>query len=358
MNDTINKIIVGGLMMVFSASMHAEAALDQLLPDERNTIQVFQKASPAVVYVHRMAQVHSQQHARLQVVPAGSGSGLIWDKQGHIVTNFHVIEGADALAVTLGDTTVKAKLVGVEPRWDLAVLQISSPVALQSLEQFTPLPIVSTRDLMVGQKAIAIGNPFGFDHSLTKGIISALGRQMLGIGGVTIRDMIQTDASINPGNSGGPLLDSAGRLIGLNTVIISKSGSSSGIGFAIPADHILRVVTQLIQHGRVILAGIGVQPVMPNLAYQLGVAKGILVAEVLPNTPAEKAHLRPTVRDVWGRVHLGDVITAVNGHPVADYDMLYHLFSDIKIGETITVTVLRNQKEKRYRMKTIDIAAM
>jgi S1-C subfamily serine protease len=294
----------------------------------------------------------------MHVVPAGTGSGIIWDKLGHVVTNYHVIKKADAIAITLGNVTVPVKVVGAEPRKDLAVLQIQSPSALKSLESFEPFVIAPTHELMVGQTAIAIGNPFGFDHSLTKGVISALGRRVPGIGGVTIHNMIQTDASINPGNSGGPLLDSAGRLIGLNTVIFSQSGSSAGVGFAVPADEIARTVTQIIKHGRVQLAGIGIQPVEPNLARRLGVDTGILIADVLPNTPASDAKLKPTVRDNWGRIHLGDVIIAINGHPVADYDALYNILCDIQIGDQITLTVQRDNVKIYHRMKTIDIAGI
>lgn len=343
--------------LLLSPSLQAQA-LDNLLPDERNTIEIFQKASPAVVYVHRMSKVISYTTHMLHVVPAGTGSGLIWDKDGHIITNYHVIQGADALAITLNGNTIPAKVIGVEPRWDLAVLKIQSPVAMKSLANFHPLEITSSHDLLVGQKTLAIGNPFGFDHSLSVGVISALGREMPGIGGVNIRDMIQTDAPINPGNSGGPLLDSSGRLIGLNTAIFSKSGSSAGVGFAIPADQIVRITDQLIHHGRVIMAGIGVVPMTPTIAEKLGIERGVMIAEVLPHTPAAKAHLHPTQRDYAGRIHLGDVIVAINGHPIADYAALYHILSDTKVGEEISVTILRGKLEKTYRIKTIDIGAI
>mgnify|MGYP002139136596 CR=1 FL=1 len=210
---------------------------------------------------------------------------------------------------------------------------------------------------MVGQKTIAIGNPFGLDHSLTEGVISALGRQVPGAGGVAIRDMIQTDTSINPGNSGGPLLDSKGRLIGLNTAIYSNSGSSAGVGFAVPADDIARIVPQIIKNGRVVLSGIGIQRVEPSIAQRLGVNQGVLIADVIPKTPAALVGLRGTGRDHLGRMHLGDIIVALNGHPVKNYDALYHLFTDIKVGEKITLTILRGGKQINHKMKTIDIAA-
>ncbi|WP_408606889.1 S1C family serine protease [Legionella clemsonensis] len=330
--------------------------LDELLPNERNTVEIFQKFSPKVVYVHRLATVLNHSYERMQVL-AGAGSGIIWDAQGHIVTNFHVINGADNLTVSIGKLTVPAKVIGAEPRKDIAVLAIKSPKALELLKSYTPFELAPTNELLVGQKTIAIGNPFGLDHSLTVGVISALGRQVPGAGGVTIRDMIQTDTSINPGNSGGPLLDSKGRLIGLNTAIYSNSGSSAGVGFAVPADDIARIVPQLIKHGRVVLSGVGIQVVEPHIAKRLGIDKGLLVADVLPHTPAAQAKLRGTLRDSWGRIHLGDVIVAINGHPVKNYDAFYNILVDIKVGDQITLTILRNGKELNFKMKTIDIAA-
>jgi S1-C subfamily serine protease len=340
---------------ILSPSLQA-AKLEELLPDEKNTVEIFQRISPKVVFVHRLATVVNPSY-ELTEVPAGAGSGIIWDTEGHVVTNFHVIQGAEKLAVSIADMTVPAKVIGVEPRKDIAVLAIQSPVALKHLANFQPLEIAPIRDLMVGQKAIAIGNPFGFDHSLTVGVISALGRHVPGIGGVKIRDMIQTDASINPGNSGGPLLDSAGRLIGLNTVIFSQSGSSSGVGFAVPADEITRIVQQIIKHGRVVLAGVGIQRVDPRSAFHLGVRKGILIADVLPNSPAAKAKLRGTVRDRWGNVILGDIIISLNGHPVDNYDAMYDLLSEISIGENVKLGILRKGKRLDFTLKTIDIAA-
>lgn len=329
---------------------------DDLLANERNTVEVFQKFSPKVVYVHRLTTVVSHSFERLQV-PAGAGSGFIWDNLGHIVTNFHVVNGADNLTVTIGNITVPATVVGTEPHKDIAVLQIKSAKALQLLKDYSPFQLIHSKNLLVGQKVLAIGNPFGLDHSLTIGVISALGRQVPGAGGVTIRDMVQTDASINPGNSGGPLLDSHGRLIGMNTAIYSNSGSSAGIGFAVPADDIERIVPQLIKNRRVVLSGIGIQRVEPTVSQRLGIKKGILIAEVLPRSPAATVGLQGTFRDKWGRVVLGDVIIALNGHPVNDYDQLYNLLTDIKVGEGITLTVERHGKRVNYKMKTIDIAA-
>ncbi|WP_242604615.1 S1C family serine protease [Legionella fairfieldensis] len=341
---------------IFIVSPSYGAKLEELLPNERNTVEIFQKFSPKVVYVHRLTTVMNHSYELLQV-PAGAGSGIIWDAQGHIVTNFHVINGAENLAVSVGNKTVPAKVIGVEPRKDIAVLSIESPKILSSLKSYIPFELAPTNELLVGQKTLAIGNPFGLDHSLSVGVISALGRQVPGAGGVTIRDMIQTDTTINPGNSGGPLLDSKGRLIGLNTAIYSNSGSSAGVGFAVPADDIARIVPQLIKNGRVVLAGIGIQWVGPNISKRLGIKKGVLIADILPHTPADFAGLRGTARDSWGRLHLGDVIIALNGHPVNNYDELYNLLTGVKVGEPVTLTVLRENRPLNFKLKTIDIAA-
>ncbi len=332
------------------------ASLDHLLPDEKNTVEVFQKYASKVVFVHRLARVINHSYEMLHVT-AGAGSGIIWDKQGHIVTNYHVINNAQDLAITIGKMTYPVQVIGIEPRKDIAVLKLDSKEAIKSLKNFTPFKLAPTEDLLVGQKAIAIGNPFGLDHSLTTGVISALGRQIQGIAGITIRDMIQTDAAINPGNSGGPLLDSQGRLIGLNTLIYSNSGSSAGVGFCIPSDDIERIVTQIIKHGRVVLAGIGIQRVEPKIAHTLGVKKGVLIASVLPETPAQKVGLKGTYRDEFGRIILGDVIIAANGHSVKNYDELYNVLNKIPVGDTISITVLRGQKKVQIEVKTIDIAA-
>lgn len=335
-------------------NVHANS-LDNLLPSERNTIDVFQQASSKVVFVQRLATIMNKR--KREHVSDGTGSGIIWDNAGHVVTNYHVIKGADKLLVNVDDVLVSAKVVGAEPRKDIAVLHIESPKILAKLKTFKPFALAPTHNLVVGQKAIAIGNPFGLDHTLTIGVISALGREFPGVGGVSIRDAIQTDASINPGNSGGPLLDSQGRLMGLNTAIFSQSGSSAGIGFAVPADDVTRVATQIIKHGRVILAGIGIERADAEVARRLGVTNGILIARVLPNTPASKAGLVVTSRDRWGRTHLGDVIVSINNHDVDNYDSFYNVLNSVGVGEKVSVTLVRNGKKVHRNIKTIDIAA-
>lgn len=329
---------------------------NEMLACERNTVEVFQKSVEKVVYVHRLTSIVTQEFERYDV-PAGTGSGIIWDAQGHVVTNFHVINGADKLAIRIGKLTVPAKIIGVEPRKDIAVLKLDSPKAIESLKTFKPFEIAHSKDLLVGQKAIAIGNPFGLDHSLTSGVISALGRQMPGAGGVMIQNMIQTDASINPGNSGGPLLDSLGHLIGMNTMIYSRSGSSAGVGFAVPSDEMALIVDQIITHGRVQLAGIGITRFERPVEQQLGIKKGVLIKSVLPHSPAAQVGLQGSYINRQGHVVLGDIILAINGHHVDNYDALYHLMSQIKIGDSVSVTILRADKMLTFTMKTIDVAA-
>jgi len=339
---------------LFSLAAFAEGT--ELMDCEKNTVAVFQHYSHSVVYIHRLANV-VKGSSIIKHVAAGAGSGIIWDNKGHIVTNYHVVKGADELSVSFGKTTVPAKVIGVEPRKDLAVLEINSPKAIAELAAFVPFKIAHTQDLLVGQQALAIGNPFGLDHTLTTGIISALGREVPGVGGVTIHDMIQTDASINPGNSGGPLLDSQGRLMGLNTVIYSNSGSSAGIGFAVPAEEIERMVPQLIKTGRVLMPGIGIKPVDARTAKRLGVSKGILIARIMPNTPAAKCHLQATHRDKFARLIRGDIIIAINGRPIDNYDMLYNYLSKFPVGQSINLTIKRDEKYRQYTLKTIDVSS-
>ncbi len=325
-------------------------------PHEQDNITVFKEVSPLVVNVHtiqkemgRFADPYEQ---------GGSGSGFIWDAQGHIVTNFHVIQNAKDLVVSLqnGQTT-PVTVVGVEPRKDIAVLKMSSQKEINALQTLKLLEIGNSSRLEVGQQTIAIGNPFGLDRTMTTGIISALNRRIPGVAGVSIRDMIQTDASINPGNSGGPLLNSKGQLIGMNTVIFSNSGTSAGIGFAVPSNEIKRTVDQIILHGRTQQAGIGVQILGDSISAQLGI-QGIIVAEVKPTSPAGKAGMRGTYRDQFGQWHWGDIITAIDQQPVRNYDDLYNLLETKSIGQTIQVTIERNGKPQTLALQTVDISGL
>jgi S1-C subfamily serine protease len=309
------------------------------IEDEKNTIAIFRYASPTTVFVTQKRVVVDYFAGTAEEVPAGSGSGFVWDDAGHIVTNFHVVKDAQSLTVTFqGQQTFEAKVVGVEPRKDIAVLRVQAPASL-----LQPVRVDRRVTLEVGQKTIAIGNPFGLDHSLTTGIISALGRQVQGIGGVTIRDMIQTDAAINPGNSGGPLLDSSGQLIGMNTMIFSKSGSSAGIGFAVPVSTIARVVPQLVKNGKAEQLGLGIQ-VDPSsrIERRLGL-RGVVVLSVPETSPAAKAGLRGVSQTTAG-VTLGDVIVAVDGAKVDDFDDLYNALDTHHPGDKVDVKVRRGDE--------------
>jgi S1-C subfamily serine protease len=334
---------------VLSASVAPVAPLgpNARIEDERNTIAVFKEASPSTVFVTQTRTVTDFLGSE-QEVPAGSGSGFVWDDQGHVVTNFHVVQGAESLVVTFQDQQrFDAKVVGVEPKKDIAVLKVNAPANL-----LKPVKVSAHSDLEVGQKTIAIGNPFGLDHTLTTGIVSALGRQVQGIGGVTIRDMIQTDAAINPGNSGGPLLDSQGQLIGMNTMIFSKSGSSAGIGFAVPVRTIARVVPQIVKSGKAeqLGLGIGIDPAQ-RLERRFGI-HGVVVVNVAAGSSAEKAGFKGLTRTARG-VTLGDVIVSVAGQKVEDFDDLYNALDSKKAGDKVEVGILRDEKPMTLKADVI-----
>jgi S1-C subfamily serine protease len=342
-----------------SAAAAASAAAPLVAPpsagarieDERNTIAVFKGASPSTVFVTQTRVVYDFLAGTTAEVPAGSGSGFVWDAQGHVVTNFHVVKDAESLMVTFAnDKTFQARVVGVEPRKDIAVIQVEAPASL-----LVPVRVAAKETLEVGQKAIAIGNPFGLDHTLTVGVVSALGRSVQGIGGVTIRNMIQTDAAINPGNSGGPLLDSSGMLIGMNTMIFSKSGSSAGIGFAVPATTIARVVPQIIKTGHPMEMSLGAE-VDPSgrIEQRLGI-QGVVIIAVPPGTSAAKAGLRGLERTANGLV-LGDVIVGLGGTRIASYDDLYNALDQHKPGDTVDVAIVREGKPLTLRVEVVALS--
>lgn len=316
------------------------AALD-LQPDELATIAVFERTSPSVVSIKNASLQWDWYSANVYEIPQGAGSGFIWDEEGHIVTNFHVIYRADRIHVTLSDQeTYDAKVVGIAPNHDLAVLKVDAPKEL-----LKPIPIGSSRNLKVGQRALSIGNPFGLDYSLSTGVVSALGRTMRSLGGRRIYDVIQTDAAINPGNSGGPLLDSSGNLIGVATMIYSPSGASAGVGFAIPVNTVKRVVPQLIEHGKVKRAGLGVVLVPDIYVKRLG-QKGAMILELQPGGAAARAGLRPTSRDRFGNVAYGDVIISVDSEPVENNeDLVEYVEKNKTVGDKINIRFLRKNKE-------------
>ena len=341
--------VVGWLLyQTFQPALHDPEAVSRpvtargdLAGDEQNTIDIFRNAAPSVVYITSIAVRRNLFSLNVYEIPQGTGSGFIWDRQGRIVTNFHVISDASRLEVTLADhSTWKASLVGAAPDRDLAVLQITAPAG-----KLQPITVGESKNLLVGQKVFAIGNPFGLDQTLTTGVVSALGREITAVTGRTIHDVIQTDAAINPGNSGGPLLDSAGRLIGVNTAIYSPSGASSGIGFAVPVGEVNRVVPQIISKGKVLRPGLGVTLANRSLTGELGL-EGVLVLKVLPGTSAEQAGLRGTTQVGDGLV-LGDIILAVNGRKVTDYDSLRDEVERYQVGETVALTLLRDDATAR-----------
>jgi S1-C subfamily serine protease len=327
------------------ATIRTVSPRGELTTGEKSTIALFRQASPSVLHITAISVQRDLFTLNLYQIPEGTGSGFIWDHSGNVITNFHVIQNADVAQVTLGDqTTWKARRVGVAPDKDIAVLRIDAPG-----NRLQPIPIGTSKDLQVGQSVFAIGNPFGLDQSLTTGVISALGREIESVTRRPIQGVIQTDAAINPGNSGGPLLDSAGRLIGVNTAIYSPTGASAGIGFAIPVDTVNRIVAELIRYGKVTRPGIGVQIAEEQIADRLGV-KGILVVDVVPGSAAAKAGIRPTRREGSGRVRLGDVITAVDGKKIESPNELFLLLENYKVGDVVNISLLRDGKNVQTKV--------
>ncbi|MGO9234601.1 MAG: S1C family serine protease [Methylocella sp.] len=301
-----------------------------LTETERTTIKLFQTVSPSVVSVFARMNPQDLLSQGQEETEVQTGTGIVWDTAGHVITNYHVIKGTNQFAAHLpSGESVHVRVVGTAPSYDIAVLQLErTPVPLH------PIAVGSSSDLQVGQSAFAIGNPYGLEQTLTSGIISALHRQIPTAEGREIAGGIQTDAPLNPGNSGGPLLDSAGRLIGVNTMIISGSKSSAGVGIAIPVDIVNRVAAQLIREGHVPVPGIGIAAAPEVTAAQAGI-DGIIILKVYPDSPAAKAGLK----GVTASGEIGDVITAANGHPVHDVSDLASIFEQTGAGKTVTLTV-------------------
>jgi S1-C subfamily serine protease len=310
-----------------------------LTDEEARNIEIFRRASGSVVYITSIARYRSFFFDETQI--QGSGTGFFWDDEGHIVTNYHVIEDANRFSVTFGEdrASYEAQVVGIAPEKDLAVLKIRAP-----RERLVPLELGRSSTLMVGRKVLALGNPFGLDQTLTVGVISALGRELRSPAGRTIHDVIQTDAAINPGNSGGPLLDSSGRLIGVNTAIYSPSGGSAGIGFAVPVDTVRRLVPQLIRYGKPIEAGIaGVQWLSDHLAARSGI-EGAVVRSVRPRSQAASLGFEGISAGRFGRYFVGDVIVAVDGEPVESVDDLRDRFEAAGVGGRVELEIERGRE--------------
>jgi len=299
---------------------------------EQSVINLFESAAPSVVFITTTALSQSRWSMDVTEIPKGTGTGFMWDNSGHIVTNFHVLEGGHKFTVTLSDqSSYDAEVVGVEPNKDLAVLKINAP------EKIKALPVGQSDNLKVGQFAYAIGNPFGFDQTLTTGVISALGREITSIMGTKIYDVIQTDAAINPGNSGGPLLDSSGRLIGVNTAIYSPSGAYSGIGFSIPVDVVNIVVPDLIKYGRVNRPVMGIELVNQSKVR----VPGAMISKVSEGSPAMRAGLRGLARSRNGSVLPGDLIIGIDNNKIGSNNDLIETLEKYKVGDMINVSIDR-----------------
>jgi 2-alkenal reductase len=313
---------------------------------EKSTITIFNSAAPSVVYLFT-ENAESGFFGRREI-QQGAGSGFLWDRYGHVVTNFHVIQGSQSIQVRLDSgEAIRATYVGGSPDHDLAIVRLrSTPSNIQ------PIPVGTSRDLAVGQAVFAIGNPFGLARTLTTGVISALDRRLPTAGGREVLGVIQTDAAINPGNSGGPLIDSAGRLIGVNTAIISGSGSSAGIGFAVPVDVVNQVVPKLITNGKVPRPGIGIIVLDEEVAAGLG-AVGVVIEKVIPDTEAEQAGLEGID---YRRRTLGDVIVAVEGSPVGNMADFARILQNLEIGQTITLEVRRGETLREVMLAIMDIS--
>lgn len=312
---------------------------------ELATIELFEKAAPSVCFITTSNLRRDFFSMDITEIPRGTGSGFVWDKTGHVVTNFHVIQGANRLQVTLADqSSWEATLVGSAPEKDLAVLKIEAPV-----EQLVPIPVGESENLRVGQAVYAIGNPFGLDQTLTTGIVSALGREIESVAGIPIRGVIQTDAAINPGNSGGPLLDSSGRLIGVNTAIYSPSGASAGIGFSIPVQVVSWVVPELIVYKEIKRPTLGVELALPRIADRLGL-EGALVINVVEGSAADKAGIRPTMRNRSGGIELGDIITGLNGEPIQSNNDLILALEKFQPGDEVDIEIKRNDQLESLKL--------
>ncbi|NDH06256.1 PDZ domain-containing protein [bacterium] len=328
-------------------------ARGNLAEDEKSTIELYNQSRLGVVNITTLANRKTGLNLNIQQMPEGTGSGFVWDDAGHVVTNFHVIQNADAAQITFADQSVfQARLVGYFADKDLAVLKVDAPPG-----KLKPIPLGRSDDLQVGQKVYAIGNPFGLDQTLTTGIISALGREIDSVTNRPIKNVIQSDAAINPGNSGGPLLDSAGLLIGVNTAIFSTSGVSAGIGFAIPVDEVNRVVPELIKHGKVTKPGLGVTLAPDNLSRQW-VPEGVVILDLLSEGAAAKAGIRGSSRQRNGKISLGDVIKSVDGKPIKALKDLYLVLDEKKVGDVVKVVVIREEVEMEFEVTLMPLQSL
>jgi len=330
----------------FSVNLLAYSEVEKytLTPDEKNNIDIFSKTNKSVVYVTNTQLQRDRFSLNIYEIPAGAGTGIVWDKSGHIVTNFHVIKNAKKIKITLWDhSSWEAKIVGVAENKDLAVLKIGAPSKL-----IFPIQPGDSSKLEVGRKVLAIGNPFGLDTTLTVGVVSALDRE-IEIDRKKIAGLIQTDAAINPGNSGGPLLNSKGYLVGINTVIIGPGGGSAGVGFAIPVNEVKKIVPQLINFGQIMRPIMGIHVLHDSVARRYRI-KGAIVLEVLPGSAAEKAGMIGISRDRRDNIFLGDIIVKIDKHTINSQDELLSTLEYYKPGNRIVVETIRGNSKKKLNL--------
>ncbi|XP_061346162.1 protease Do-like 8, chloroplastic [Gastrolobium bilobum] len=325
-----------------------------LFPTEDRIVQLFERNTYSVVNIFDVTLRPQLNVTGVVEIPEGNGSGVVWDEDGHIVTNYHVIGNALSRNPSSGQVVARVNilasegvqknfegtLIGADRLKDLAVLKVEAPEDI-----LRPIKVGQSSSLKVGQQCLAIGNPFGFDHTLTVGVISGLNRDIFSQTGVTIGGGIQTDAAINPGNSGGPLLDSKGGLIGINTAIFTQTGTSAGVGFAIPSSTVLRIVPQLIQFGKVVRGGLNVDIAPDLIANQLNVRNGALVLKVPANSLAAKVGLNPTTRGFAGNIVLGDIIVAVDNKPVKSKAELLKALDEYNVGDKVMLLIQRGSEK-------------
>lgn len=342
------------VILVFLFCTNAYAVEKMLLEYEKNSITIFQNVANSIVNVSKLNLAKNPYNMSATEVEQGTGSGFVWDTAGHIVTNFHVVDHGDSFLISFKDDKkqYRAKIIGADPKKDLAVLKLS-----ELPSHLNPIPVGESKSLQVGQKALAIGNPVGLDHTLTTGTISALERKIPGYGGVSIQGMIQTDAAINPGNSGGALLDSQGKLIGVNSMLFNADGvkSSAGLGFAIPVDTVKSVVPQIIKYGKVIRPGLGIGILEEYYAVRFGVRDGVMIKFVDPKGPSAKAGLQGIRTDNRGQYYPGDIIIAIDSISIKNFDDLYTVLDKYKIGEKVKIKYIRDNKEKISELTLVQI---
>jgi len=322
----------------------------ELTPEERTTVALFQRASPAVVSITASNLYRQRGERPVQEVPEGSGSGFVWDEEGHVVTNLHVVREGSLFTVRFQDRSAyRAELVGAAPDYDLAVLKVEAP-----REKLAPLPLGSSRDLVVGQRSYAIGYPFDLEQTLTTGVVSGLDRRIRSQSNLNINGVIQTDAAINPGNSGGPLLDSSGRLIGVNTAIASATGANTGVGFAVPVDTVNRIVPRILAEGWLERAGLGIVIAEDFHASDRGLS-GAVVDSLSPAGPAARAGLVGLRRDETGAIRLGDVIVGIDGQEIRSAADLYQALEPYRAGDVVRVRLDRPGRGAERRTEELEI---